>query len=462
MTPMDPTDADTAGRELHRAVERMDTAGFAQAEALAKRGRTRHLELALGERVASFHHEMGWAARASDDRRSFHGAWTGRPPEAGMRKEMAWPEADGEPFELPEPPTGGAAGAPWREPEGSDATLVSEREGFALLDRIASELASELPAATLVSAALDDGFSETAIVSSRGVDAAFRSRAAHLRVEAIFMGERPVRAVLERSEREARNFRPEGLARRLADRLSVAATGTAPDRDRAEMLLAPPVVAQLLSSLMPLWVGPGGFALAGRLEDRRGRFASDRLTLVDDGRLPGGVLSAPVDGEGMPTRAVTLVEAGAYRQPLLTWRESKEVRRFRGRASGCARRPGWRDLPVPGPSQLYVQPDPETSVGDLVAGVARGYYLLDVDGGVRLDADGGRLAVPVVGFRIERGQATQPMAGAWLVAGVGQLLRGIDAVGRDLTWTPIAGVAGGLIGAPTLSVGGLELRDRPV
>lgn len=453
---MTPVDGDTAGRALHRAVERIDAAGFAQAEALAKRGRTRHLELALGERIASFHHEMGWAVRGSDDRRSFHGAWTGVPPEAGMRKEMAWPEADGEPFVLPEPPGGGS---PWREPEGSDAPLTSEREGFALLDRIASELARELPAATLVSATLDDGFSETSIVSSRGVDAGFRSRAAHLRLEAIHMGGRPVRAALERSEREATSFQPENLARRLADRLSVAATGTAPERDRSEMLLAPPVVARLVAALLPLWVGPDGFTLAGRLEDRRGRFASERLTLVDDGRLPGGVLSSPVDGEGMPTRPVTLVEAGAYRQPLLTWRQAKEVRRFRGRASGCNRRPGWRDLPAPGPSHLYVQPDPERSVGDMVAGVARGYYLLDVDGGVRLDADGGRLAVQVVGFRIERGQATQPVAGAWLVAGVGQLLRGIDAVGRDLAWTPIAG---GLIGAPTLSVGGLELRDRPV
>lgn len=448
---------DPAGPDLHRAVERIDAAGFPEAEVLAKRGRTRHLELALGERIASFHHEAGWAARGSDDRRSFHGAWTGTPASAG--EDVPWPEADGEPFTLPEPPGPPGDKAPWREPEGSDAPLTSEREGFALLDRIESELGRELPAATLVSASLDDGYSETAIVSSRGVDVAYRSRAAHLRVEAIYLGERPVRTALELSAREARGFRPDGLARRLADRLSVAAAGTAPERDRAEMLLAPPVAAHLLAALLPLWVGSGGFTVAGRLEDRRGRFASERLTLVDDGRLPGGVLTSPVDGEGMPTRAITLVEAGAYRQPLLTWRESREVRRFRGRASGCSRRPGWRDLPTPGPSHLYVEPDPDRSVGDMVAGVARGYYLLDVDGAVRLDPDGGRLTVPVVGFRIERGQATRPVAGAWLVAGVGALLRGIDAVGRDLAWTPLTG---GLVGSPTLSVGGLELRDRPV
>ena len=88
----------------------------------------------------------------------------------------------------------------------------------------------------------------------------------------------------------------------------------------------------------------------------RGRFGSDRVTLIDNGRLPGGAFEAPVDGEGVPTREVVLVEEGLFRQPLLAWWQEGAAH---GETSGCVRRSGWRDLPMPGPTHLYLKPEPE-------------------------------------------------------------------------------------------------------
>jgi PmbA protein len=209
------------------------------------------------------------------------------------------------------------------------------------------------------------------------------------------------------------------------------------------------VAARLLAGLLPLLVGPGP---GSRLVSARGRFGSDRVTLIDNGRLPGGAFEAPVDGEGMPTREVTLVEEGIFRQPLLAWWQEGAAH---GEASGCVRRPGWRDLPAPGPTHLYLKPDPRTPVATLLGAMPRGYYLIDATGPGRFDLENDRFALPVCGFAVATGRASAPVAGAWLCGGIGAFLKGIAGVGRDLSFQPLDG----MIGSPTLLVSGLELRE---
>jgi len=101
-----------------------------------------------------------------------------------------------------------------------------------------------------------------------------------------------------------------------------------------------------------------------------------------------------------------------------------------------------------------VAPHPDVSVRSLLAGLARGLYLLDVDGAGRFDFEAGRFELPVVGFAVDGGAASHPVAGARLTGAIGALLRGVEAVGRDLTFLP---AAGGLLGAPTLLVTDLEI-----
>ncbi|HEX6199633.1 MAG TPA: metallopeptidase TldD-related protein, partial [Thermoanaerobaculia bacterium] len=382
----------------------------------------------------------------------------------------SWPDADGDALALPDPEALDLGPPPpWREPAELDAPLLGEREAVGLLSTLREELLAELRGARLLGVRLADGASEWEIASrpsvgsgsGSGVAASARSRGAFLRVEAAVAEGRGATAAVELAARSARSFDARAVGRRLADRLAVAARGSAPERDRGELVLAPPVAARLLAGLAPLFVGGHGRELARRLEDRDGRLGSPAVTVIDDGRLPGGVLAAPIDGEGLPTAPVTLVEEGVYRQPLLPWWEEGEARRGRGRPrpSACARRPGWRDLPHPGPSHLYLAPDPDTAPASLLAGVTRGYYLLDADGPPVLDWAAGRLSLPVVGFALNRGtqggRGTTPVAGAVLEGGIGSCLRGIAAAGRDLAFLPLAG---GMVGSPTLLVTGLEIR----
>ena len=418
--------------------------GLPDAEVFAKRGRSRRLEITPFTESSVFSQEQGWAVRAGDPRRSFFASGTGEPS-----GDWPWPEPTGRPIRLPEPaPVSG-----WNEPSDFDAPLLGEREGLKLLESLGRELAAELPGARLLKAALEDGSSESEVLNSRGVRARTRTRVATLHLEAAGPGRPSPTASVYLSAREARRFHPTALARRLADRLAVSAQGAPPDRDRGELLLAPPIVARLLCGLLPLLVGPRAGTLLAGLRDRRGRIGSERLTLIDNGRLPGGVLEAPVDGEGVPTRETVLVEEGVFRQSLLTWWQA-ESHPGTGVPAGCTNRPGWRDLPLPGPTHLYLKPDPRIPVAALLGSMSQGYYLIDVTGGGRFDLGAGTFALPVCGFAVEAGRASAPVARAWLCGGIGDLLQGIAGVGRDLTFHPLTG----MIGSPTILVNGLELR----
>jgi predicted Zn-dependent protease len=291
--------------------------------------------------------------------------------------------------------------------------------------------------------------SETAIYSTRGIRAAFRSRAAALRVEVSGPGGR-CRAALHLAEREARRFDPSATARRLVDYLVIAEQGRAP-AGAGEVVLAPPVAARLLAGLSPLWVGRRAAERAAPFLDGEGRIGRPVVSVLDDGRWRGGVLEAPVDGEGLPTGATILVEDGAYRQPLRHWSEADAT------AAGCSVRASWRELPRPGPSHLALRPDPAVAPADLLAGVGRGHYLLDVTDAGRFSLTEDRFALPVCGFAFEGGRPVAPVAGAWLVGPAGSLLRHVEAVARDLAFFPLAG----MIGAPTVLLSGMEVLPAP-
>ena len=428
--------------QLQEALLSLVRRGWPDAEVYLKRGRSRRLELSGATETSVFSQEQAWAVRAGHHRGSFFAAGTGEPSPEGP-----WPEPAGRPLRLPEP----ASALPWNEPSDFDAPLIGEREGLRLLESLGKELAAELPKARLVTAALEDGSSESEIANSRGLRARFRSRIATLYVEASGPGRPAVSASLYLAAREARKLHPPALARRLADRLAVMAQGAPPERDSGEMLLAPPVVARLLCGLLPLFAGPKAASLASGLRDHRGRIGSELLTLIDNGRLPGGAFEAPVDGEGVPTREVVLVEQGTFRQPLLAWWQAEAGA---GVPSGCSRRAGWRDLPVPGPTHLYLKPDPKIAVAALLGSISSGYYLIDATGPGRFDLAENSFALPVCGFAVQSGRASAPVAGAWLCGRLGALLQGVAGVGRDLSFHPL----NGMIGAPTVLATGLELR----
>jgi len=418
-------------------------AGMDQAELFLKRGRSRRYERRAGSHRHQMSRESGWAVRAGCAGGSIASVGSGVP-----EVPRDWPSAVGRPIDLPR-----AATVPtWRAATDIETPLVSEGGVVALADSIERYLRREVEAARVLVAVLEDGASEAAIVNSRGVEAAWSSRAASLYLEVAIPGRIGISCHL--AERHVGRFRPPAVARRLADRLLVRRDGRPLEAGpTGSVLLDPMVGVRLLAALTPYLVGPSAPARLPRLIRGAETLGSERVTLIDNGRLRGGILDAPVDGEGMPTAERILVERGRFVQPLLSFPQAQGGP-YPG--VGCSRRAGWRDWPQVAPSHFYLASPREVSVPDLLAAVDHGYYLLDVVGRGWFDTESDRFALPVCGFRLRAGRADGALARSLLHGRLGDWLRGLEAAGSDLSFVP----ALGMLGMPTCLVSGLELTPE--
>jgi predicted Zn-dependent protease len=432
---------------LQKTLGNLEARGYSVAEVYAKRGRSRRFEMGPSGQLVVSSEEAGWAVRAGDQSSSFFVAGSGPVEDIAGMEDFPWPQSEGAPLRLPGP----AVSPPRSSSSDLDAPTLVEHEAMAMLEAVDAELAREVPGAQLVRAVLEEGSSEALISNSRGVNAKTKSRLATLYLEVVGGSARSLTAIRYLAEREARSFRCKALAQHLANELLIREEEPSTERDRGEFLLDSSVGSQIIQNLLPLLIGAGARKVVARFQDRQGRIGSPLLSIVDDGGLAGGVLEAGIDGEGSPTRRVSLVEEGVYRQPLVPWWEAGDSN---WAPSGCVRRASWREPPKAGPTHLFLQPDPTVKVSSLLAAVTRGYYLLGCDGPGEFDLREDRFRLPVWGLVLRQGKPTAALSSSVLVGRISALLHGIQAVSRDLMFAPVQG----MLGCPTLLVTGVELQ----
>jgi PmbA protein len=189
----------------------------------------------------------------------------------------------------------------------------------------------------------------------------------------------------------------------------------------------PETAVEILGALSSAVSGYAVFRDATFLRDRLGQeVASPLLTMVDDGRRRRGLGSRPFDGEGLPTRRNVPVERGVLRHWLC---DSYSARKIGVRPTGSARR-GVGGQPSVGPSNLYFMPG-EASPEEIVGGVSRGLLVTDLIGfGVNVVT--GDYSQGAVGHWIENGRLVHPVHEVTIAGNLREMLRDVDAVGRDL------------------------------
>lgn len=181
------------------------------------------------------------------------------------------------------------------------------------------------------------------------------------------------------------------------------------------------------------------------LLDRMGQtVANDRVTLLDNGRLPGGIGTVPFDGEGVPTSATRLVDEGVLQAVIY---DSYSAARDGVPSTGNAQRDGHTSLPTLGPSNFYLQPG-HKSRAEIIAGVEKGLYVLSAMQTGGIDPITGDCSMGVNGLWIENGDIVGPVSGVTVATTLQDLLMNITEVGDDLRMMPMFGN----IGVPTIRV----------
>jgi TldD protein len=106
------------------------------------------------------------------------------------------------------------------------------------------------------------------------------------------------------------------------------------------------------------------------LEDRgKLRYGSDKVTIVMDTTIAGGLGSFGFDDEGVPAQRVTLIEEGTFRN-FISSRETAPV--VGGRSGGAMRADGWQNLPLIRMTNINLEPGDGTLaeiIGDTPDGI---------------------------------------------------------------------------------------------
>ena len=214
---------------------------------------------------------------------------------------------------------------------------------------------------------------------------------------------------------------------------------------RFPIVFAPETARSLVGSIFEAASGDaiwrGASFLTGKLGEQ---IAASGLTVVDDNTMllptgAGGFGTSPFDGEGLPSLRTLVVENGVLRNYLLNTYAARKL----GMKSTHNAMRGLAGAPGIGCGNLFVEPGKLTPE-QIIAEVPAGLYVTSLMGfGVNVVT--GDYSRGATGLWIENGQLSHAVEEVTIAGNLGEMLRGVSAIGNDLVFR-------GSVAAPTLRV----------
>ncbi|EAX47859.1 peptidase U62, modulator of DNA gyrase [Thermosinus carboxydivorans Nor1] len=159
--------------------------------------------------------------------------------------------------------------------------------------------------------------------------------------------------------------------------------------------------------------------------------ASELVTVVDDGTIPGKYGTLRFDDEGFPTQKTTLIENGVlknYMYDYLTATRDKVT------PTGNGRRESFEHKPIPRMRNTYIAPgkdDPDS----IIKSIKNGLLVRKMGGGQVNTVNGDFVFDVAEGYLIKDGEIAHAVRGATLTGNGPQVLQMVDMVGSDLGFT---------------------------
>lgn len=243
----------------------------------------------------------------------------------------------------------------------------------------------------------------------------------------------------------ARLAEPEHVGRIAAERTLRRLHARKVPTQTVPVVFDPITAASLMRHLASAVSGSALYHRASFLLDKLGEeIAAPIVTVIDDGRLRGGLASRPFDGEGLATRRNVVVEKGRLSSYLL---DSYSARKLGMTSTGNASR-SVGDAPGASPTNFHMAPG-EDSPEDIIGSVKQGLYVTSLSGfgvnGVTGDYSRG-----ASGLWIENGELTHAVEEITIAGNLLQMFRDIESVGSDLEFR--AGIC-----APTVRIAKMTL-----
>ena len=220
---------------------------------------------------------------------------------------------------------------------------------------------------------------------------------------------------------------PAAIGRRAAERTVRRLGARKVPTQKAPVIFDPMTARSLLGSICDAVDGDAIYRKASFLAGKLGeRVASENVTVVDDGTLPGLFGTSPFDDEGVPSRRTVVIDRGVLQNYLLN---TYTARRLGMRTTASAARGITGNAGV-GHGNFYLQPG-ERAPEEIIRGIRRGLYVTELIGrGVNVVT--GDYSRGAAGLWIENSEFAYPVSGITIAANLRDMLMDIEAPGSDL------------------------------
>lgn len=163
--------------------------------------------------------------------------------------------------------------------------------------------------------------------------------------------------------------------------------------------------------------------LVGKLNEK---VFSEKLNLVDDGRLPGGLASSAFDAEGVPSQTTTLIANGVFKSLLSNVYYAKKMNLpLTGNSSRGIKAP-----PSIGTTNLMLSPGKE-SLEQLMQKMGNGILITQLMGVHTANPITGDFSLGAAGLEVKNGKISHAIKGFAVAGNLLNLLQTVDAVGSD-------------------------------
>ncbi|HUK40317.1 MAG TPA: metallopeptidase TldD-related protein [Candidatus Acidoferrales bacterium] len=225
-------------------------------------------------------------------------------------------------------------------------------------------------------------------------------------------------------------------ARRVLRRLGARKVKTC----EVPVVFDPEMAASLLRNLSSAISGyalyKGATFLTGKLGTQ---IASEIVTVIDDGTIPGALGSRPFDGEGLPIKKKIIVDKGRLQSYLLDSYSGKKL----GLASTGNASRSVGEPPGVAPANFFFAAGNYTPE-QIIKTVKQGFYITELIGfGINLVT--GDYSRGAAGLWIEDGELSYPVEEVTIAGNLKDMFQNIEMLGSDLELR-------GRIAAPTIKI----------
>jgi PmbA protein len=228
---------------------------------------------------------------------------------------------------------------------------------------------------------------------------------------------------------------PEQVARKAVERTVRQLNPRKIKTQKVPVIFEPLMTSSLLGFLFGCVAGTSIYQKASFLTGKLGQeIGNGRVTVVDDGLMPGRLGTGPFDAEGVPAQRTVVVDKGVLASYLNnTYSARKLGLKTTGNSDGGG----------VGPNNFYMEAGSH-SPEEIIRSCAKGLLLIRTLGH-GLNSVTGDISRGAFGLWIEKGEIAYPVSEITISGNLGEMLKGVEMVGDDLEFR-------GSICGPTIKI----------